>query len=351
MSRSRLALATLATTVAVSGCSATGSPSGPGGPAATGAAAATGPAAAGGFPVSIDHAFGSTTIPARPQRIATVGWSDHDVVAALGQAPVGATKITWGGNAKGSTDWFDRKLAELGDPEVTRYDDTDGIPATQIAATRPDLILGVNSGMTQAEYATLSKIAPVVAYPSAPWSTPWETSLSTIGTALGRPQEAADLRRRTDALIDAGLAKHPGLKGRSVAWVSFAPGNASTISVYTRHDLRPRLLTRFGLRNAPTVEKLSAGTTQFSANLSAEKASTLDADVLVFYAERPADVDALRAHPLLSRIPPLKAGRYVASTDNTTAHAMSSPSPLSIPVAVEKFLPKLASAAGGAPAS
>ena len=68
----------------------------------TGAAAAAllagcgrGPAwaapADGGFPVTVDHRFGSTAIPAGPRRIVTVGLNDHDVVYALGAQPVAAS--------------------------------------------------------------------------------------------------------------------------------------------------------------------------------------------------------------------------------------------------------------------
>src|SRR5690606_8054542 len=59
------------------------------------------------FPITVDHAFGSTEITEDPQRVVTVGWTDHEVMAALGEVPVGAVTINWGGNEDGSTDWFD----------------------------------------------------------------------------------------------------------------------------------------------------------------------------------------------------------------------------------------------------
>ena len=91
----------------------------------------------------------------------------------------GAPKITWGGNAKGSTDWFDAAAAKLGvkDGDIARYDDSAGIPFDAIAATSPDLILGLSSGVSKEEYDKLSKIAPVVAYTTAPWGTPWQEQL------------------------------------------------------------------------------------------------------------------------------------------------------------------------------
>ena len=102
--------------------------------------------------------------------------------------------------------------------------------------------------------------------------------------------------------------------------------------------------------DAPTVAALSKGNNQFSANLSAEKSSTLAADALIFYVEKPEEVDTLKKHPLLGQIPALKTDHYVASADNAVALTMSSPSPLSMPVALEEFLPKIASAVDGTPA-
>src|SRR5688572_21669592 len=43
------------------------------------------------FPVTIEHKYGSTTINEFPERIVTVGLTDHDALIALGIVPVGTT--------------------------------------------------------------------------------------------------------------------------------------------------------------------------------------------------------------------------------------------------------------------
>ncbi|WP_392543895.1 iron-siderophore ABC transporter substrate-binding protein [Oryzobacter telluris] len=343
-----LAAAPAAALLALAACS-----TGPsGGSAATSGTGAS--AAAAAYPVTVTHAHGSTTIAKPPTRIATIGWADADVVTALGITPVGAPKITWGGNAKGSTDWFDAQLTKIGatDGDVTRYDDSAGIPFDAIAATRPDLILGLSSGVSKEEYDKLSKIAPVVAYTKAPWGTPWQDQLATIGTALGKDAEAARLKADTEKTIADALAAHPEVKGKSAAWAWFSPTDLSTIGLYTTSDLRPQMLREFGFVDSPTVVDLSeADPSAFSVNLSAEKASTLDADLVVFYAEEGAGADAITGNALLGQIPALKSKQYVASADNAVALSMSLPSPLSVRTAVEKFLPKIVSALNGTPAS
>src|SRR5918994_7683704 len=80
-------------------------------------------AEADAFPVTIEHALGETTIEEEPQRVATIGWSDQDHAVALGVVPVASTKLTWGGNDQGSSDWFDAALEETGAEAPTRYDD------------------------------------------------------------------------------------------------------------------------------------------------------------------------------------------------------------------------------------
>lgn len=318
--------------------------------AATGAASAD----ANAFPVTIEHAHGSTTIEKAPTRIATVGWADGDTLAALGIVPVGAPKITWGGNEGGSTDWFDAQLTTIGaaPADVTRYDDSAGIPFTDIAATKPDLILGLSSGVSKEDFDKLSKIAPTVPYLEKAWGTPWQDQVATIGKAVGQEAKAAELTAATEKTIADAVAANPQIKGKSAAWAWFTPTDLSTIGLYTTSDLRPQMLREFGFADSPTVDELSAkDPAAFSVNLSAEKASTLDADIVVFYAEEGAGAEQLKKDPLIGSIPALKADRYVASADNEVALSMSLPSPLSVQTAVRDFLPKLVSAVDGKPAA
>lgn len=308
---------------------------------------ASGSAESGAFPVSLKHAFGTTEITKAPARIATVGWADQDVVASFGIVPVGATKITWGGNEHGSTPWFDKAIQEIDpDAEVVRYDDADGIPVAEIAKLSPDLILGVNSGMTEEEYAKLSKIAPTVGYPELAWGTPWEKSVTMVGKAIGRPDEAKTLIEETNQLIDDAVEKNSAVKGKTVAWASFSPTDKSKIDIYTTNDLRPQLLRRFGMEDAGIVKKNSKGDA-FFFSVSAEKARDVDADILIFYVNDDKHVEALKSDPLLGKIPAIERGTFVASADNTTALTLSSPSPISMEVAVTEFLPQIAEAAKG----
>lgn len=296
------------------------------------------------FPVTVEHALGKTTIEEEPTKIATLGWSDHDIVAALGVKPVGAPEITWGGNANKSTDWFDKQANEL-DGEITRYSDADGAPIDEIAKLQPDLILATNSGITPEEYEKLSKLAPVVAYPELAWGTSWQDSTKLIGQAMGKPAEAEQLVADTEQKIADTAKKYPELEGTTAAWASFAATDLSTFSLYTTTDNRPRMLEDLGMVNAPVIGELSKDASNFMVEVSAEKADTVEADVVIFYADETLPADTVVTNDLLKAIPAFTRGSYVAADDPVASYPMSSPTPLSIPVALEEFVPQLAEAA------
>ena len=46
--------------------------------------------------VTIEHALGTTTIEEQPERVAAIGWANHEVALALGIVPVGMPITAWG---------------------------------------------------------------------------------------------------------------------------------------------------------------------------------------------------------------------------------------------------------------
>ena len=328
---------------ALAGCS-TGSTSG------TDSAAeptATTTADADAFPVTIEHALGETTIESEPTRVATLGWTDQDHALALGVVPVGATKITWGGNEAGSTEWFDAAVEEAGAEAPVRYDDADGAPIDEVAELAPDLILATNSGITEAEYAKLSKIAPVVAYPEAPWTTDWKTSLMMVGEALGRTALADEVEAETEATIEEAKAANPELQGAELIYGYLAATDLSTVGMYAPEDPRVSILRDFGMVDAPAVaDAIKPG--EFYGTVSAEKSADLDSDVFLTWVDSPDSVDTIAGDKLLGQIPAIANGNWYAETDKANAMASTNPTPLSIPVIVSDFLPRVVEALEGA---
>ncbi len=306
----------------------------------------TSSAEADAFPVTIEHAFGETTIEEEPTRVATLGWVDQDNALALGVVPVGATKLTWGGNDQGSSDWFDAELEEVGAEAPVRYDDADGAPIVEVAKLDPDLILATNSGITEQEYAKLSKIAPVVAYPDAPWITPWQTSLEMAGQALGRSDLAEEVAAETRSTIDEAKQEYPQLDGASLIFAYLTTADLSTIGVYASEDPRVSLMRDFGMVDAPVVDEVVKEGT-FYGTVSAERAADLQSDVVLTWSENEGDMETFTDHPLLGKIPALEEGHVYAEEDKHVSLSVTNPTPLSIPFTIEHFLPEVAQAVDG----
>ena len=327
---------------ALTGCS-TGSTSGAEAAAEPTATTTADPDA---FPVTIEHALGETTIESEPTRVATLGWTDQDHALALGVVPVGATEITWGGNEAGSTDWFDAAVEEAGGEAPVRYDDADGAPIDEVAELAPDLILATNSGITEAEYARLSRIAPVVAYPEAPWTTSWQDSLEMVGEALGRTALAEQVAADTEATIAEAAAANPELDGAELIYGYLTPTDLSTIGMYAPEDPRVSILRDFGMVDAPAVaDAIKPG--EFYGSVSAERAADLDSDVFLTWVDSADSVNTIEDDKLLGKIPAIAEGHWYAETDKATAMASTNPTPLSIPVIVSDFLPRVVEAIEG----
>ncbi len=299
------------------------------------------------FPVTIEHALGETTIEAEPTRVVALGYAEADYPLSLGVVPVGADKIEYAGNENASSDWFDEALGEIeGAEQPKRFSTADGVPVDQIVKLEPDLVTATQSGMTQEEYDRLTEAGiPVVAYPDAPYNTTWQESLEMVGQALGRSELAEEVKAETEQVIADTAAEFPQLEGKTF---TYAGPNAdpSSFYVYTVMDNRPRLLVELGMRNSPLVEERSEPG-QFLFNISSERTAQLDADVFLTYATSEANVKELAENPLVKQIPAVADNRWYAQVDPIESIGLSAPSPLSIPVAMEMFIPKVAAAVDG----
>jgi len=271
--RARLRLLAMLTAgVAVlAGC---GSGAGAPDPAAT--------AGGGEFPVSVEHAFGSTEIPAEPQRVVTWGWGSADAAIALGVVPVAMPTQTYGGDQDGVLPWIRERLEQDGEQVPDLLPDAQEPPLEAIAAAGPDVILAPYSGITEQEYELLSRIAPTVAYPDQPWATPWRDTIRLVGAALGRGEQAEELLAGIDRQVTDAAAAHPELDGVSVALVWSTP---EAFYVYRPQDPRVEFTLDLGPVSAEPVEALAEGDSSFFYTLSTERLDELDSDLLVSFAD------------------------------------------------------------------
>ncbi|WP_339158014.1 iron-siderophore ABC transporter substrate-binding protein [Paenibacillus sp. FSL W8-0186] len=291
------------------------------------------------YPIVIKHAFGETTIDSKPERVATIQWANHDVVLALGVVPVGFSAANYGvQDDSGLLPWTAEKLKEFGVNDPNVFQDTDGLDFEAISDADPDVILAAYSGITQEDYDILSQIAPVVAYPTTPWLTTWREQVLLNATGMGMKAEGEQLIKDTEKLIQEKASEHPQIQGKKVVWVNFSAKDMSKLHIYTPADPRGSFLEELGLVYPESVTKQIADPTSYSMNLSAENADMLnDADILIGYGGEDL-YNAVKADPLLGKIPAIKRGSVVFIGDGTPLAASGNPNPLSIAYTIDEYL-------------
>ncbi len=297
------------------------------------------------YPVAIKHAFGTTTIARKPQRVATVAWANHEVPLALGIVPVGFAAANFGDDdGDGLLPWVAKQLSEMGAAKPVLFDEGDGIDFEAVAATQPDVILAAYSGLSQSDYDTLSQIAPVVAYPVSPWATDWREMIRLNSAGLGMAPEGEALIKRIEGEIAQVAAGHPQLKGKSAMFVTHLDAtNLSVVNFYTANDSRVKFFTDLGLTSPKSVaEATKPG--QFAAGVSAERVDAFDdVDIIVTYGSQPL-LKAMRADPLLARMPAVAHDAIVMLGRDPLGTA-SNPTPLSISWVLKDYADLLAKAA------
>ena len=110
--------------------------------------------------------------------------------------------------------WVSERLEELDAEIPVLFDETDGIDFEAVADTNPDVILAGYSGLTQEDYDTLSEIAPVVAYPEAPWATPWREMIEINAAGMGMAEEGEELVASLEQDIADAVGRVPAARGQ-----------------------------------------------------------------------------------------------------------------------------------------
>ncbi|MDG5472433.1 iron-siderophore ABC transporter substrate-binding protein [Jeotgalibacillus sp. ET6] len=291
------------------------------------------------YPITIEHALGETVIEEKPERVATIAWSNHDVALALDVVPVGFSAANYGvQDDSGMLPWTAEKLEELGGETPTIFQDTDGLDFEAVADTNPDVILAAYSGITQEEYDTLSEIAPVVAYQEGPWVASWREQVTYNSMAMGLAEEGEQLIADTEQLIAEKVEEHPEIKGKTAAFLSLNAADLSSFFIYSPGDPRGAFLTELEMEYPESITSQMTDPNSFYIEVSAENADMLnDADVLVSYGDENT-LEALQNDPIFGKVPAIERGSVVIIGDNTPLAAAGTPSTLSIEYSIDEYL-------------
>ena len=330
MKRSRAPLALLlALALAVAAC---GGDSSSADDSSSDTGAADGSSATADGPVTIEHRYGSTTVDETPQRIVSLNpqWTDVMVAMDGPMVAAGLDPAVEGGRYPWQTDI----------PEsVEDIPVANAIPYEAVAALQPDLILISFYADTQAVYDTLSAIAPTVPLLGQAGVDRWEDMATVAGEVLGEPEKADELIAEAEQRTADLRAELPGLEGETFALANYVPGDAIYV-VADPEDGASTFFADLGLELDPELPALENGD-EGRAQLSLEQIDLLDADLLVMLTNGTDTADI----PGYDALPAVRSGA-VSLLDVADVTGLNTPSPLSIPYALERIRPALEAAAG-----
>lgn len=281
--------------------------------------------------VTVEHAFGSTTIDAVPERIVSIDTQWTDVLVALDAPPMGAAldPTVEGGRYP----WQDVIPDSVEDIPVT-----DTIPYESIAALRPDLIVASWAAAEQSDYDRLSELAPTIPLLGDEQVDTWQDMATVAGEFLGEEEQAAALIADADQQAADLAAELPGLDGKTYALANYVPGDAIYV-VADPEDGAATLFAQLGLSIDPDLLALADGASG-RVELSLERVGELDADLLILLTNG-ADPNEI---PGYSGLPAVQSGA-VSVLDVPTITGLNTPTPLSVPYALDAIRPALEAAA------
>jgi iron complex transport system substrate-binding protein len=281
-----------------------------------------------GFPRTIMHSGGETTIPAKPARVVAVtDFIDLDYLLTLGVEPV----LYGFSNAwdSGSMPW------QTAATDLSSFDATGSTPDLEaIAAAQPDLIVAMPQNEENG-YEILSEIAPTIQFG---WDTEWRSGLRLIASALGLEARADARIADADAIIAAARETLAPIAGKRLM-VGFTYGDV----FYIWGDQTPSalLFKELGLNFVGGAEpQLTAA--------SLEQVNLLnDAEIVLSVASDPAGIELQEASPLFRGLSAVQNGGYGVLSVIQSRALGDSLSPISIPWVMPQFIELLQQLANG----
>ena len=273
-----------------------------------------------GFPVTIEHEFGSATVEAEPQRIVAVDLAESEIAVALGEKPVGIS--AWFNEM---APWFEPYMWEPA-PELLLW--VDGIDIETVATLDPDLILG--GFISEDEYDILSQLAPTI---QIAYEVPFRDRVLTVGRALGKVDTAEAVADDLDAEVSQWAAAHPELAGKTISASYVTTDGFTNFS----DDVTLELANKVGLVKTPAL----AGVDDWVA-VSAEELGVFDADLMIVFYEtedQKADIESLE---LFQQLEAVEDGHYFGTADINDFEAFRATGVLQIPFALDTFFARLA---------
>ncbi len=245
----------------------------------------------GGEVRTVQHAFGETSVPVDPQRVAVLdGDRTLEAVVALGVQPVAAVKPPLTG------DYAPVVRARLTDEPVDIGSADSDIDVEALTAAAPDLIVMRTTGEeNRALYDQVRPIAPTVVVEYTPAS--WQNTLQQVGDIFDRRESADGLLADYRRAVDESAARAP----RENSTLTVARVRADSLRYMTQDGSFPySVLADLGYR-APAQQDRGSDAVQ-TVDVSPELIDVLAADDILLLTDAGTEdaVAQLRQNPLFT---------------------------------------------------
>lgn len=253
------------------------------------------------FPLTVEHAMGTTVIPAKPLRVVALDPSYVDAALLLGAQLVGYTEYR-----QNPDDPFAEYLGDVSDltEDAVNVGTIAEPDLEKILALEPDLIISAKVRQ-EGLYPQLEKIAPTIFSEST--GPTWKQNIVFLGEALGKKQQAeeavAAYEARAAAVGKEILAAQPDL---TYSLVRFA--GEDTARLYSSGSFIGAIMSDMGI---PRPEDGPDTTESIFVPISAEQILSVDAGLVMVSAFTSGGDDAdaslaqkaqFESNPLWSRL-------------------------------------------------
>ncbi|PLT34087.1 iron siderophore-binding protein [Bacillus sp. V5-8f] len=225
---------------------------------------------------TVEHAMGTTDIPATPKRIVILTNEGTEALLSMGVTPVGAVQ-SWTGDP-----WYNHIKDDMKDVQVVGTESE--VNLEEIAALQPDLIIG-NKMRQEAFYEKLNQIAPTVF--SETLRGDWKENFSLYAKALNREEKGKEILGQYDQKV-ASLKEKLGDKvNQEVSVVRFMAG---VTRIYYTDSFSGVIFNELGFKRAKQQEKLFTAENKLgnlAIEVGKEAIPEMDADRLFYFTYAP----------------------------------------------------------------
>lgn len=284
------------------------------------------------YPVTVDHAHGSTTIEHRPETVVSLNVQWTDALLAMGEPP----KAYVLDSASGETEpypWHEDRLADTQVIEIAGE-----LPFEQLASLQPDLILATHLAQDAALFDRLAEIAPTVGLLGGRDVDRWQDQVQVLGQVLDEAERADRVVADVEAALTDTADALPALQDKTYALANYLPGDSIWV-VADPDDGASALFAALGMHIAPDLLAAADGATG-RVQLSFEQVGLLESDLLAILPND-GDPHALVGYDDLT---PVRTGA-VAEMGFADVVGVNTPTPLSLPYVLGLLRPALEAAA------